>query len=245
MASNDSQETGMKRIVAVSLVVVMAAVSLTQAQVARHDKAVLVTPKNEFMDTVRKEAARFVAKPESPRQQIQLDVSGLYRPSSVNDFKKYWHNKPVSQAISGMCWCFSATSYFESEIYRLTKREIKLSELYTVYWEYVEKAKRFVAERGNSVFGEGSEANAVMRIWKEYGAVPADAYSGMKPGQKYHDHSKLFEEMNNYLQSMKVNNAWSEEAAVTTIKSILNHYLGEPPASVVAAGKSMTPKEYF
>jgi len=38
-----------------------------------------------------------------------------------------------------MCWCFSTTSFLESEIYRLTQRKIKLSELHTVYWEYVEK----------------------------------------------------------------------------------------------------------
>ena len=216
-----------------------------QGQVSRHDKAVFVTPKNEFMDSVRKEAAKIIAKPVSPRKQLQLDFTGIGRPVSIDDFKKCWHNKPVSQALSGMCWCFSATSFFESEIYRLTKREIKLSELYTVYWEYVEKARRFVAERGNSTFGEGSEANAVMRIWKTYGIVPADAYTGMKPGQRFHDHGKLFEEMNAYLQSLKVTSAWQEDAAVNTIKSMLNHYLGEPPKTIVVSGKEMTPKEYF
>jgi bleomycin hydrolase len=144
-----------------------------------------------------------------------------------------------------MCWCFSATSYFESEIYRLTKRELKLSELYTVYWEYVEKARRFVQERGNSAFGEGSEANAVMRIWKAYGIVPADSYTGMMPGQKFHDHGKLFDEMNAYLQGLRTSNAWNEEEALSTIKAMLNHYLGEPPKSVLADGKTMTPKEYL
>jgi bleomycin hydrolase len=230
-----------------SMIVALAVLvpALVYAQAHRHDKAIFVQPRNEFMDSVRKEAANFIAKPETPKKQLQLDFSGLYRPSTVDEFKRYWHNRPVSQAISGMCWCFSATSFLESEIYRLTKREIKLSELYTVYWEYVEKAKRFVEERGNSVFGEGSEANAVMRIWKTYGIVPGEAYSGMKPGQKFHDHSKLFEEMNAYLQSVKASNSWNEETAISTIKSILNHYLGEPPKSVLVNGKALTPKEYF
>jgi bleomycin hydrolase len=234
----------MKKLSFALLALLVALPAWMQGQVSRRDKAVFVTPKNEFMDSVRREASKFIAKPENPRKQLQLEFTGLSRPTSTDDFKKYWHNKPVSQAISGMCWCFSATSFFESEIYRQTKREIKLSELYTVYWEYVEKAKRYVAERGNSVFGEGSEANAVMRIWKTYGIVPADAYTGMKPGQKFHDHGKLFEEMNAYLQSLKANNAWQEDAAISTIKSILNHYLGEPPKIVVAGGKEMTPKEY-
>lgn len=235
----------MKRLSSVLMVVLVSLPAWTQGQVSRHDKAVFVTPKNEFMDSVRKEASKFLATPEKPKKQLQLDFTGLAHPTSTDEFKKYWHNKPVSQAISGMCWCFSTTSYFESEIYRQTKREIKLSELYTVYWEYVEKTKRFVAERGNSAFGEGSEANAVMRIWKTYGVVPADAYTGMKPGQKFHDHSKLFEEMNAYLQSLKASNAWQEEVAVSTVKSILNHYLGEPPKTIVVSGKEITPKEYF
>jgi bleomycin hydrolase len=215
------------------------------AQVERRDSAILVVPKNEFLDSIKAESTRFNAKPQEPKKELQLDFSGIPRPSSVSEFTQYWHSTPISQGLTGTCWCFSATSYFESEIYRLTKREIKLSEMYTVYWEYVEKARRFVRERGNSAFGEGSEANAVPRIWKMYGIVPEETYTGLKPGQKYHDHSKLIEEMRNYLNSLKASNAWNEDAALSTIKSILNHYLGEPPTKVEVVGNSLTPKEYL
>ena len=61
---------------------------------------------------------------------------------------------------------------FESEIYRLKGKNVKISEMYTVYCEYIEKARRFIQERGNSNFAEGSEANAVKRMWEMYGAVP-------------------------------------------------------------------------
>lgn len=235
----------MRRFMMLLISLLMMGTGFSQAQAVRRDRAIFVEPKNEFLDSVKKQAAQFIAKPQTPKKQLRLDFSGLYRPSSVSEFKSYWHNKPVSQALSGMCWCFSATSYFESEIYRLTKREIKLSELFTVYWEYVEKARRFVEERGNSNFGEGSEANAVMRIWKTYGIVPAEAYSGTKSGQMFHDHGKVFEEMNRYLQSLKTSNAWDADEAINTIKSILNHYLSEPPKAVIVEGKTMTPKEYL
>ncbi|MGA3243935.1 MAG: C1 family peptidase [Bacteroidota bacterium] len=235
----------MKQVLIFACIIVIVGSAMLNAQAVRRDRAVFVEPKNEFMDSIKKEAARFVATPQSTKRQLLLDFNGLYRPSTVNDFTKVWHSKPISQALSGMCWCFSTTSYFESEIYRLTKREIKLSELYTVYWEYVEKARRFVRERGNSAFGEGSEANAVFRIWKTYGIVPGESYTGMKPGQKFHDHTKLFEEMNAYLQSFKASNAWNEEEATNTIKVILNHYIGEPPKTVVVDGKSLTPREYL
>jgi bleomycin hydrolase len=224
---------------------ILLVVSTAAAQVERRDSAIFVVPKNEFLDSIKAESARFNTKPQEPKKQLQLDFSGITRPSSPSEFTQHWHSSPISQGLTGTCWCFSATSFFESEIYRLTKREIKLSEMYTVYWEYVEKARRFVRERGNSVFGEGSEANAVRRIWKMYGVVPEEAYTGLKPGQKYHDHSKLFEEMNTYLNSLKSSNAWSEESTLSTIKSILNHYLGEPPTKVMVEGQSLTPKEYL
>lgn len=213
-------------------------------QVEHRDKAVFVEPKNEFMDSVRKVADQFMNKEEPKKKVLKMDFSGVDHPATSEEFTSYWHNKPVSQAISGMCWCFSTTSFFESEIYRLTHRQIKLSELYTVYWEYVEKARRFIEERGNSVFGEGSESNAVPRIWKTYGIVPEDAYSGKKPGQVFHDHRKMFTEMDSYLNSLKASNSWNVEEAIATIKSILNHYIGEPPRTIVVNGKQMTPKEY-
>jgi bleomycin hydrolase len=239
------RESTMK--VKATLFVIMLLVSpiSAYAQTEHKDKAEFVEPKNEFMDSIRTEVGEFNKKVQSPRKAFQMDFSTVDAPTSITEFKQVWHNKPVSQAISGMCWCFSATSYYESEIYRLTKREIKLSELYTVYWEYVEKARRFVQERGNSEFGEGSEANAVPRIWKKYGIVPADAYSGKLRGQKFHDHEKLFAELNAYLQSLKSSNAWNEEEAVATVKAIMNHYLGEPPSSVTVDNKKLSPKEYF
>jgi bleomycin hydrolase len=67
----------------------------------------------------------------------------------------------------------------------------------------------------------------------------------MKPGQKFHDHGTLYHEMNDFLNSLKTSHAWNEDAAVATIKSILNHYLGEPPTSIMVGGVKMTPREYL
>jgi len=216
-----------------------------QAQIQQRDKGHFVEPKNEFMDSVRAETGRFSKQEQPWARAFQMDFSTVAAPASINEFRQCWHNKPIAQAITGTCWCFSATSFYESEIYRLTKREIKLSEMYTVYWEYVEKALRFVQERGNSEFGEGSEANAVPRIWKQYGIVPEDAYTGKLQGQKFHDHEKLFAEMNTYLQSLKSNNAWNEVETLATVEAILNHYLGEPPKTVTVDNRQLTPKEYL
>lgn len=101
--------------------------------------------------------------------------------------------------------------------------------MYTVYWEYVEKVREFVKTRGVSHFAEGSEANAVTRMWKKYGVIPESDYIGMQAGQAFHNHAKMFEEMETYLKSVKSSCAWNEDEVISTIKSIMNSYMGIPP----------------
>ncbi len=181
-----------------------------------------------------------------PGKRIAVDLSGRNIPNKVNLYRnQQWHNPPVSQGNTGTCWCYSTTSLLESEVYRLHNMKVKLSEAFTVYWEYVEKARRYISERGDSYFSEGSEANAVTRIWKKYGAVPAEAYTGLLQGRKYPNHATMVQEMTTYLEFLKANSAWDEEAAIATIKSILNHYMGEPLATVVVKGKEITPLQYM
>jgi len=50
--------------------------------------------------------------------------------------------------------------------------------------------------------------------------------------------------MESYLQSVKANNAWNEELVLSTIKSILNHYIGVPPTEVTIDGQKFTPQQY-
>lgn len=209
------------------------------------NKGVFEDSKPGFFNEISKEAELFISKPKSENKNFKVDFTGMDLPKSLSEFNYVWHNEPVSQGLTGTCWSFSTTSYFESEVYRIHNKKIIISPLYTVYCEYIEKAKRFVRERGNSLFSEGSEANAVLRIWQEYGALPEKDYTGLLPGQKYHDHRKLVEEMTAYLQGIKNSNNWNETEVVSTIKSILNFYLGTPPSKVIVDGNELSAKEYF
>jgi len=197
--------------------------------------------KNEILKSIDE----FNNPEKEKKKEFKLDFSGMDLPKSKDEFTSYWYNDPVSQGRTGTCWCFSTTSYFESEVYRLHNKKVKLSEMFTVYWEYVEKVKRFITERGDSGFEEGSEANAVPRIWKIYGVVPAEVYSGMMPGQKYHDHKAMIKEMKAYLDNLKATHAWNEYEAVKVIKSILNHYMGEPPTEFYFEGTKYSPKDFL
>jgi bleomycin hydrolase len=211
----------------------------------RRDRAVFEVKNDAMIDSIKAELKK--SKPDEPPKKImQLDFSAIKAPTSTTEFRSVWHLPPVLQGLSGMCWCFSTTSLMESEIYRLTQRTIKLSELHTIYWEYVEKARAFVRTRGKSFIGEGSESNAVFRIWKTYGVVPGAAYTGLKDSVRFHDHENtLFPEIRDFLKGVKERNAWNEEEVVSTVRSILDHYIGTPPATVTVDGKQLTPKEYL
>jgi bleomycin hydrolase len=198
-----------------------------------------------YKNEIEKSIDEFNEPEKEKKKEFKLDFSGMDLPKSKDEFTSYWHNDPVSQGRTGSCWCFSTTSYFESEVYRLHQKKVKLSEMYTVYWEYVEKAKYYIQQRGESAFEEGSEANAVPRIWKMYGLVPAETYSGMLPGQKFHDHKAMHKEMKSYLENIKSTHAWNEEEAIKVIKSILNHYMGEPPAEFYFESVKYSPKEFL
>ena len=229
----------------VTALFVLTFISSLAAQTVPRDHGVFTVQKNEFLDSMKAASEKFLGQETAEERTFRLDFSSIDAPPSVEAFTRLWHLPPVSQGISGMCWCFSATSFYESEIHRLTKRTIKLSELYTVYWEYVEKAREWVRTRGTSYFGQGSESNAVPRIWKVYGIVPAEAYTGLKPGQTFHNHDPMFEEMQGYLNSVKEQNAWNEGVVLTTIRSILDNHIGSPPEKVTVNGVSMTPQEYL
>ena len=213
--------------------------------ISAQSKGKLVESKNEFWQHIEDAIADYEKKDKDPEMIFQVDLEGINLPTTIDQFQTYWHQPPISQGNTGTCWSFSTTSYFESEVYRLHKKEVKLYEMYTVYWEYVEKAKGFVESRGETIFEQGSEANAVTRIWKKYGIIPEELFTGLSEGQKFYNHEPLQKEMYDYLQSVKSTNSWNEDVVIATIKTILNHYLGTPPEKFEVDGEEYSPKTYL
>jgi bleomycin hydrolase len=218
--------------------------NLVLAQDKNTSKGIMIDPKEGYYEEIMKAVGDYTPS-KSKKQDFSVDFSGMDIPKSADEFMQYWYNPPVSQGNTGTCWSFSTTSFLESEVYRLHNKKVKLSELHTVYWEYVEKAKRYIAERGNSEISEGSEANAVTRIWSKYGVVSEESYTGLKPDQKFHNHKQMVKEIVGFLQNLKTTNAWDEEAAISTVKSILDHYLGKPPKEFSYLRINYTPKEFL
>ena len=89
-----------------------------KAQTPRHDKAVFKEYKaGYYQNSILKGIEDFEKKEEAPKvsKSFKIDFTGMDIPNSVDVFTKFWHNDPVSQGNTGTCWCFSNTSFFESD----------------------------------------------------------------------------------------------------------------------------------
>jgi bleomycin hydrolase len=186
----------------------------------------------------------FKAGAHQPENRLTLDFSKLERPRTKEEFEALGHLPPKRQWWTGNCWCFAATSLMESEVLRQSRRTIKVSEMHTVYWEFVEKAREFVRTKGGSRFDEGSEFGALVLRWQQYGAVPEAAYMGLVGGATAFDQGPLMEETRAYLARVKAGNDWDEAVVTSHIRSILDRHLGRPPERVTVDGETMTPQEY-
>lgn len=179
------------------------------------------------------------------REIFTMDFSNVKKPQSLDEFKTLFHLPPVTQDRTGTCWCFSTISFLESEIKRLQNKEVKLSEMYIVYWEYIEKVRRFVREKGESNIGQGSEHNAAIERMRQYGLVRASDYTGLLDENDKHNHSPLFKEIRSYLDYIEKNEIWDENQVIDYIKILLNKHLGKPPESILVDGQQVTPLEYM
>jgi len=237
----------MKRIIATTGLIAIFAFGIQAQNVSKGKVITEEKGKGFYYESILKDVTAVEEKQaeKEPYKRFVMDQSGMDLPNNPSLYKSVWSNATESQGNTSTCWSFSTTSFYESEVLRQHGKKVEISEIYFVYCEYIEKARRFIEKRGNSLFPDGSEGNALARIMKMYGAVPEEAYSGLIDGRKFHSHAKMSEEMNAFLKSLKTSNAWNVEYGLQTIQAIMNHYIGVPPTEFVVEGKTYTPQTYL
>jgi bleomycin hydrolase len=177
--------------------------------------------------------------------ELRSSLPAGQAPVSPADFHSVVHLPPVAQYYTGTCWSFAATSLLESEAQRMHGHTVKLSEMATVYYEYLDKAARVLRERGESHFGEGSQANALMRVVAERGAWPESAYAGVAGPDPRHDHIRLFRELEAVLDGLQSKDLWDEATGRSMLSALLDRHLGRPPERFEHQGRSMSPQEFL
>jgi len=188
---------------------------------------------------------KYAETPYTPVPVFKMDFGERIYPTKIPEYTTVFHLEPVSQGSSGTCWSYSATSFMEAESYRITGKKTKLAEIYTVYWEYVERAQMFVSTHGDTYLGEGSESNAILRIMRNHGMMPQIAYTGLVNGLNYNDHGAMFEEYEAYLKSVKETGNWNEVEVTESVKKILEKYMGTPPETFEYLGVKYTPQTFM
>lgn len=196
----------------------------------------------ERIDQYYEDEAR---RKKDEKRSLRIDGSGVWKPTGPEAFASAFHFPPVPQYATGTCWAFCSTSFFESEVQRRTAREIKLSEMWTVYWEFVEKARRFVREYGHAHFSSGSQDGGTREIYRQYGVVPAEAYPGILTDDGRHDHTPMARELRRYLTWVEDNDLWDEEKVIRYVRTILDYHLGVPPEHFAFEGETYTPRAFL
>ncbi|MBW2734598.1 MAG: peptidase C1 [Deltaproteobacteria bacterium] len=185
------------------------------------------------------------AREKKRRKRLLFNMRGVAIPPSPKVFKQAYHFPPVAQYLTGTCWSYSATSFFESEVARQHKRRIKLSEQHTVYYEYLAKVRRWLAKRGHSAFSQGSENNAVTRILEEHGAMPLAAYPGVMAKNRRHNHVRMAKQIRQYLEHCKEVGQWDAKVVIPAVRALLDKVLGHPPSEFSFEGKRYTPRRFL
>ncbi len=88
----------------------------------------------------------------------------------------------ISQGKTGTCWSFSTVSFLESEVKRLTGKDVDLSEMYNVRFTYPVKAYNYVYRQGKAQFSEGGLSHDVLNSVRLNGVVPNANYTGFTQG---------------------------------------------------------------
>ena len=149
------------------------------------------------------------------------------------------------QYRSGTCWSFSGLSFLESELIRMGKGELDLSEMFIVRQAYSEKAKRTVRMHGNLNFGGGGAFHDVTLVWDKFGIVPEEAYKGLEIGEDNHIHGEMDKVLDSYVEGViknrnkKLTPVWHK-----AFDNILDAYLGDYPETFTYDGKEYTPESF-
>ena len=161
----------------------------------------------------------------------------IVKDNSATGIKNQYH--------SGTCWCFSTQSFLESELLRMGKGVVPLSQMFVIHNMYLQKAIHYVRYQGHAQFGPGGEPHDVINAMRDYGLVPASAYVGLPDGENKPE----MNEMDNVLLAMldeinKLHDGHLNPNWLKAYQGALDGYMGAPPTSFTYNGKTYTPKEF-
>lgn len=155
-----------------------------------------------------------------------------------------------NQNSSGTCWDYAGTGFLEAELLRMGKGEYDLSEMFTAYHDYCDRAMASIRKRGDISYSQGGCFGDVLHVMERYGLVPEEQ---MRPGVTHRDSLAAFGEMssmtNPLVKAACGNGSLQADSnyqllAMKAIRAVLQVYLGIPPEKFTYRGREYTPASF-
>jgi len=155
-------------------------------------------------------------------------------------------NTPVkNQGSSGTCWSYAANSFIESEMARMGKKPVEISQIYSARNTYIEKGRMYVRMHGAVTLGDGGALHDVMNMYKKYGAVPQSVYTGLNYGTDKNKFGEMAALTQGLLEAVVKNpNGQLTPNWETAYTAVIDSYLGQAPKSFDYNGKKYTPESF-
>lgn len=149
------------------------------------------------------------------------------------------------QGSSGTCWSYSTNSFLESEMIRLGKQPVELSQIFSARNVYVEKGKNYVRMHGAVTLGDGGSLHDVINMYKKYGTVPREVYTGLNYGTDKNKFAEMAAIIEGVLTAVVKNpNGELTPSWEKAYASVIDSYLGKVPDNFAYKGKNYTPQSF-
>jgi aminopeptidase C len=156
-----------------------------------------------------------------------------------------------NQGKAGTCWDYSGMAFIEAELLRMGKGTYDFSEMYTAYWDYMDRAMASIRTHGDIGFSQGGCFGDLLHCMERYGLVPEEQ---MRPGVMYRDtisnHSELSSMVNPMVKAAAGNSSLQSDEdyqllCMKAIRAVHDVYLGVPPQQFTYQGKKYTPLSFY
>lgn len=150
-----------------------------------------------------------------------------------------------TQGSSGTCWSYSTNSFLESEMIRLGKQPVELSQIYSARNVYVEKGINYVRMHGAVTLGDGGALHDVINMYKKYGTVPREVYTGLNYGTDKNKFAEMAALIEGVLAAVVKNpNGELTPNWQKAYTAVIDSYLGQVPDNFTFKGKNYTPQTF-